>query len=119
MEEPLMLHLDGRLLLVHPLHLPPHWSKSTRVIYLGSEVRLFHFIAFHSIYLFSIIILLSPGKYLGILLGAVHGIVESLFRRYTEGGMTEDLAYKNTVECITGIISRTISTQVYSLSLCI
>ncbi|GJZ60766.1 putative reverse transcriptase domain-containing protein [Tanacetum coccineum] len=47
----------------------------------------------------------------GILLGAVHGIAESLFRRYTEGGMSEDLAYKNTVECITGNISRTISTQ--------
>uniref|UniRef100_A0A2N9J258 Ketol-acid reductoisomerase, chloroplastic n=1 Tax=Fagus sylvatica TaxID=28930 RepID=A0A2N9J258_FAGSY len=47
----------------------------------------------------------------GILLGAVHGIVESLFRRYTENGMSEDLAYKNTVECITGIISRTISTK--------
>ncbi|CAF2048440.1 BnaA09g55140D [Brassica napus] len=46
----------------------------------------------------------------GILLGAVHGIVESLFRRYTENGMSEDLAYKNTVECITGTISRTIST---------
>ncbi|PPD72456.1 hypothetical protein GOBAR_DD30631 [Gossypium barbadense] len=47
----------------------------------------------------------------GILLGAVQGIVESLFRRYTENGMSEDLAYKNTVECITGIISKTISTQ--------
>ncbi|KAL5860926.1 hypothetical protein ACOSQ4_002222 [Xanthoceras sorbifolium] len=47
----------------------------------------------------------------GILLGAVHGIVESLFRRYTENGMSEYLAYKNTVECITGIISKTISTQ--------
>ncbi|KAK3033414.1 hypothetical protein RJ639_032387 [Escallonia herrerae] len=47
----------------------------------------------------------------GILLGAVHGIVESLFRRYTENGMSEDLAYKNTVECITGVISRTISTK--------
>lgn len=47
----------------------------------------------------------------GILLGAVHGIVESLFRRYTENGMSEELAYKNTVECITGIISRTISTK--------
>ncbi|CAK9133252.1 unnamed protein product [Ilex paraguariensis] len=47
----------------------------------------------------------------GILLGAVHGVVESLFRRYTENGMSEDLAYKNTVECITGIISRTISTK--------
>lgn len=50
---------------------------------------------------------------LGILLGAVHGIVESLFRRYSENGMSEDLAYKNTVECITGIISKTISTKVY------
>ncbi|KAG6754866.1 hypothetical protein POTOM_040666 [Populus tomentosa] len=47
----------------------------------------------------------------GILLGAVHGIVESLFRRYTENGMSEDEAYKNTVECITGTISRTISTK--------
>ncbi|KAF8411041.1 hypothetical protein HHK36_003580 [Tetracentron sinense] len=47
----------------------------------------------------------------GILLGAVHGIVESLFRRYTENGMSEGLAYKNTVEYITGIISRTISTK--------
>ncbi|KAH9740406.1 Ketol-acid reductoisomerase [Citrus sinensis] len=46
-----------------------------------------------------------------ILLGAVHGIVESLFRRFTENGMNEDLAYKNTVECITGIISKIISTQ--------
>ncbi|CAL9121134.1 unnamed protein product [Musa textilis] len=33
----------------------------------------------------------------GILLGAVHGIVEALFRRYTENGMSEELAYKNTV----------------------
>ncbi|MQL83763.1 hypothetical protein Taro_016275 [Colocasia esculenta] len=47
----------------------------------------------------------------GILLGAVHGIVESLFRRYTENGMSEETAYKNTVECITGIISKTISTK--------
>lgn len=38
--------------------------------------------------------------------------MESLFRRYTENGMSEDLAYKNTVECITGIISKLISTQV-------
>jgi ketol-acid reductoisomerase len=47
----------------------------------------------------------------GILLGAVHGIVESLFRRYTETGMSEELAYKNTVECITGNISKTISAK--------
>ncbi|KAB1222055.1 Ketol-acid reductoisomerase, chloroplastic [Morella rubra] len=39
----------------------------------------------------------------GILLGAVHGVVECLFRRYTESGMSADLAYKNTVECITGV----------------
>ncbi|VAH11109.1 unnamed protein product [Triticum turgidum subsp. durum] len=45
----------------------------------------------------------------GILLGAVHGIVEALFRRYTEQGMDEELAYKSTVEGITGIISKTIS----------
>ncbi|KAG8077411.1 hypothetical protein GUJ93_ZPchr0007g6316 [Zizania palustris] len=45
----------------------------------------------------------------GILLGAVHGIVEALFRRYTEHGMDEDSAYNNTVESITGIISKTIS----------
>ncbi|KAL5203494.1 hypothetical protein ABZP36_014446 [Zizania latifolia] len=45
----------------------------------------------------------------GILLGAIHGIVEALFRRYTEQGMNEELAYKNTVEGITGIISKTIS----------
>ncbi|CAL5330988.1 unnamed protein product [Camellia sinensis] len=48
----------------------------------------------------------------GILLSVVHGIVETLFRRYTENGTSEDLAYKNTVECITGNISKTISTQV-------
>ncbi|ONK69869.1 uncharacterized protein A4U43_C05F27630 [Asparagus officinalis] len=47
----------------------------------------------------------------GILLGAVHGIVEALFQRYTDNGMNEELAYKNTVECITGIVSRTISTK--------
>jgi len=50
--------------------------------------------------------------FVGILLGAVHGVVESLFRRYTDNGMDEDLAYKNTVESITGIISKTISTKV-------
>lgn len=50
--------------------------------------------------------------HIGILLGAVHGVVECLFRRYTEHGMNEDLAYKNTVECITGVVSKTISTKV-------
>ncbi|MCO5590520.1 hypothetical protein L7F22_044490 [Adiantum nelumboides] len=47
----------------------------------------------------------------GILLGAVHGLVEALFRRYTEAGMPEEDAYKNTVEGITGVISKTISTK--------
>jgi len=48
----------------------------------------------------------------GILLGAVHGLVESLFRRYTAAGMPEDEAFRNTVECITGNLSKTISTKV-------
>jgi len=50
--------------------------------------------------------------FIGILLGAVHGIVESLYRRYTENGMSEYLAYNNTVEPITGTISKIISTKV-------
>ncbi|KAK9223923.1 hypothetical protein WN944_012372 [Citrus x changshan-huyou] len=41
---------------------------------------------------------------IAILLGAVHGVVESLFRKYTENGMSEDSAYKKTFECITGIV---------------
>jgi ketol-acid reductoisomerase len=47
-----------------------------------------------------------------ILLGAVHGMVEGLYRRFrgVEGMSPED-AFKNSVECITGPISRTISTQ--------
>ena len=47
----------------------------------------------------------------GILLGGVHGIVESLYRRYTKAGMSEEDAFKNTVECITGPITKTISTE--------
>lgn len=47
----------------------------------------------------------------GILLGAVHGVVEALFRRYTHNGMPEESAYRNTVECITGNLSKTISTK--------
>ena len=50
------------------------------------------------------------------MLGAVHGIVEALFRRYTEQGMDEESAYKNTVEGITGIISKTISKKVSDYS---
>jgi len=41
-------------------------------------------------------------------------MVEALFRRYTEQGMDEDSAYKNTVESITGIISKTISKKVHT-----
>src|ERR671924_337203 len=45
-----------------------------------------------------------------ILLGAVHGIVEALFRRFVQQeGMTEDDAFKASVESITGPISKTIS----------
>jgi ketol-acid reductoisomerase len=46
----------------------------------------------------------------GILLGAVHGIVESLYRRYVEEqGMDPKQAFNETVESITGPISATIS----------
>jgi len=46
----------------------------------------------------------------GILLGAVHGIVESLYRRYAmDQGMSETDAFVASVENITGPISKTIS----------
>jgi ketol-acid reductoisomerase len=45
----------------------------------------------------------------GILLGGVHGIVESLYNRYVEHGMSKEDAFKNTVECITGPITKMIS----------
>jgi ketol-acid reductoisomerase len=45
----------------------------------------------------------------GILLGAVHGIVESLYRRYVSQGMDEKQAFNETVESVTGPISWTIS----------
>lgn len=45
----------------------------------------------------------------GILLGAVHGIVESLYRRYVNAGMSKNDAFQNTVECVTGPISKIIS----------
>ncbi|MCK5437737.1 MAG: ketol-acid reductoisomerase, partial [Desulfobulbaceae bacterium] len=46
----------------------------------------------------------------GILLGAVHGIVETLYRRYVmEEGMSEEDAFTASVENVTGPISRTIS----------
>jgi len=46
----------------------------------------------------------------GILLGAVHGIVEALYRRFVmEGGMAEAEAFVASVENVTGPLSRTIS----------
>lgn len=47
----------------------------------------------------------------GILLGAVHGIVESLYRRYQRQGMTPEDAFLNSSESITGNIVKIISTQ--------
>jgi len=47
----------------------------------------------------------------GILLGAVHGIVESLYRRYQRQGMTAEDAFLQSCESITGNIVKTISTQ--------
>ena len=47
-----------------------------------------------------------------ILLGAVHGMVEGLYRRFTGlEGMSPEDAFKNSVECITGPISKMVSTQ--------
>ncbi len=45
----------------------------------------------------------------GILLGAVHGIVESLYRRYVSQGLTEEDAFVQSCESITGPISECIS----------
>jgi ketol-acid reductoisomerase len=45
----------------------------------------------------------------GILLGAVHGIVESLYRWFVQHGEGKDEAFINSVESITGPISRVIS----------
>lgn len=47
----------------------------------------------------------------GILLGAVHGVIESLYRRYTAQGASPELAFLNSSESITGPISRTISKE--------
>lgn len=44
-----------------------------------------------------------------ILLGAVHGIVESLYRKYRGEGAGEDEAFQRACESITGPISKTIS----------
>jgi len=45
----------------------------------------------------------------GILLGAVHGIVESLFRRYVRQGMSPEQAFVESCESITGNIVKVIS----------
>lgn len=47
----------------------------------------------------------------GILLGAVHGIVEGLFRRYMRQGMSAEEAFLHSSESITGPITKTISKQ--------
>jgi ketol-acid reductoisomerase len=47
----------------------------------------------------------------GILLGAVHGIIESLYSRYTSQGMSKEDAFLHSAEAITGPISRIISRQ--------
>jgi ketol-acid reductoisomerase len=47
----------------------------------------------------------------GILLGAVHGVIESLYRRFVAQGMTSDDAFLNSCESVTGPISSTISKQ--------
>lgn len=45
----------------------------------------------------------------GILLGAIHGICESLWRRFVSEGMDEEEAFQRSTECITGPVSRIIS----------
>jgi len=45
----------------------------------------------------------------GILLGAVHGVVESLFRRYIRQGMSPEMAFRESSESITGKIVKIIS----------
>lgn len=47
----------------------------------------------------------------GVLLGAVHGIIEVLYRHFTDNGVNPEEAFKRTAEAITGNISKTISTQ--------
>lgn len=44
-----------------------------------------------------------------ILAGGVHGIVESLYRRFRGQGMSETDAYRHSVDCVTGPISRIVS----------
>jgi ketol-acid reductoisomerase len=47
----------------------------------------------------------------GILLGAVHGVIECLYRRFKSQGMSPEDAFLNSAESITGPISKTISKQ--------
>ncbi|MBN1993360.1 MAG: ketol-acid reductoisomerase [Anaerolineae bacterium] len=47
----------------------------------------------------------------GVLLGAVHGIVESLYHWFVRHGYSQEAAFINSVEGITGPISRIISKQ--------
>ena len=47
----------------------------------------------------------------GILLGAIHGIVEALYRNFKTGGMSKEQAFVHSAETITGPISKTISKQ--------
>ncbi|CAM8992561.1 unnamed protein product [Rhodiola kirilowii] len=75
MAEPLMWHWDG---LLHLVLLSPYTFVTTLEHEYKSDI-------------------------FGFSGGAVHGVVESLFRRYIENGMDEEFAYKNTVEGITGV----------------
>lgn len=45
----------------------------------------------------------------GVLLGAIHGIVESLYLRYTKQGLSPESAFLQSVESLTGPINSTIS----------
>jgi ketol-acid reductoisomerase len=47
----------------------------------------------------------------GILLGAIHGIVESLYRWFIAHGQSQEEAFINSAESVTGPISKTISKQ--------
>ena len=47
----------------------------------------------------------------GVLLGAVHGLVESLYRRARDRGFDEEAAFERACETITGPIARTISAK--------
>ncbi|MEM9423324.1 MAG: ketol-acid reductoisomerase, partial [Spirochaetota bacterium] len=45
----------------------------------------------------------------GVLLGAIHGIVEALYERYTLQGMSPETAFKCSTESLTGPINKAIS----------